>query len=212
MSYARLTNEDEQPPTRANVTSAAEETELTTTSGTPPPQKGTDTITVSVIRLGNEPKRLTASPTATTVAQLLVMAFPEIEGKTLRAVLNGSVIENSATLAAAGIIDDSFVHLMVSEPKTADEIQAEQLAEAALAEDDLRELDYLQQQQMQIQRELPPEGNWTHLLCGFLIGLIFGIISLLWLIQRGVSRKQKQGIGLGIVANSALTMYQWAHK
>ena len=44
---------------------------------------------------------------------------------------------------------------------------------------------------------------------GFFLGLVLGFLSILWLYSPSLSRKQRLGILLGLVANLLMTLSNW---
>jgi hypothetical protein len=168
-------------------------------------------IHVNFLRVGFENKKKLCQSDM-TLLQAAAAAFPgETDNKQVKAIMNGAVCDVNSTLAAAGINDGSFVHISITEPKSEEELRAEQMRAEPDPETDLAQFAAWQeyQQMAQVQANNNARGSNVQLMIGFLIGTVFGVIALLWLIQRGVPWKQKVGIGIGIAFNTLFTLVQY---
>jgi hypothetical protein len=63
----------------------------------------------------------------------------------------------------------------------------------------VREFDYARERR----------GNWVEFSCGFCLGMMLGVLSLIWLLQPSVSRLCRLGILTGIATNISLGMSRY---
>jgi hypothetical protein len=163
---------------------------------------------VHLLTSGAESK-LVPCATDWTIAQLVLHAFPESAEKQVRVVFQGRVLDAAATLEQSGVGANSYMHCQFSERKTAEELAAE--ARGGFGEQDgddnidpaqYADADLQFQTFMQARAQRPNRhGTNGQFVVGLMVGGVFGLLSLLWLVQRGVTFKQRLGIGIGIALN-----------
>jgi len=150
---------------------------------------------ITLCRVGRPNTRHTIK-TEWTVEQLKQELFPTefAANQRIRFIFQGKILEDADTLAQAGIDHDAFVHCVITEARSEEEIAA---ADQELAEESQfpRQLVGFHQDSV---------GTHTEFVLGFFLGAFLGIFMLIWLWQPRMSRRHKLGILCGIFTNMFL--------
>lgn len=164
---------------------------------------GPDAFEFSVLMVGQPNRTLRASP-EWTVLQLKEKYFLAecVEGKTVRLILRGKLLRDDDTLEASGLGEGSFVHCAVTRGRglVVNDPQSEN-HQAMGAPGGLREFDDAQVPRWLLHGQGPRQGTNGDFMLGFVMGFFLGILTLIWVWQRSVPRRQKVGILLGMSCN-----------
>ncbi|CEO99552.1 Ubiquitin-like domain-containing protein [Plasmodiophora brassicae] len=171
-----------------------------------------DACTVTLLH-GANPKRTLTVPRGTTVAQLKAMAFPE-ESAThrVRFIHCGKLLDNDdEVLERCGLDRSPFLHVAISNKAAGgpapvetttvvDDDETMEEADRRLAillserDDAVIEMDEYDPHML-----VSREGDHSDFIWGFIFGSCLGYISVIWLWQPNVPRRQKLGILSGIL-------------
>jgi len=125
-------------------------------------------------------------------------------GKNIRIIYSGRILNDVESLTMIGVKSNSFMHVAINDrvaPNPASAPEAENNSErdgdeqAGVANDP--ELAQFQEADFVISNE----GTMGDFVMGFALGAIIGMMMLLWVWQPRISRKQKVGILMGVLAH-----------
>lgn len=136
-----------------------------------------------------------------TIRRLKEHAFPDeyAQSKNIRFIFQGKLMMDENLLSHYGLQDQSFIHVSITEmrpqPSPAENIEQNE------AENDVRIPVWMMEERQISHNQLGTSGDF---LLGFLMGFVLGVLSLIWIWQRNVPRKQRLGIFLGFGCNLML--------
>jgi len=164
-------------------------------------------IKIFVSQLGVPAKEAVCSPDW-TIEQLSETLYSQAkaEGKFVRFIYSGRVVENGQKLGELGIVDGNTIHVHLSDIKPNEPgSTATNGNENHESEDEEMELWRLQQQfeaegqqYRSVEETGAREGSNRHFMIGLLLGLLFREIALFWVCYSSLPRKQKVGIIVGV--------------
>lgn len=138
-------------------------------------------------------------------------------GKNIRFIFNGAVLDDAQTLHSYGIKKDSWVHCVIQERRNEDQLQDSRIEENQIHEFDHRPRNIPGWEQIRNRRsdadlsdDTTRATNSTDFLLGFVMGVVLGVLALIWFSQRHVSRRQKIGILAGIGVHILFGMVRYA--
>lgn len=145
-----------------------------------------------------------------TLGELKQRAYPQelSDKRSVRFIMMGKVLtDDGASLSSLGLNDSSFLHVVVSAPKPAEEQNNDE--DNQNHEEGVWVMDrrfnnnaFVDDDEPHIQRE----GTRNEFFLGFVIGFVLGFLALIWVWHRGVSRKQKLGLLTGMGCSLALNI------
>jgi Ubiquitin family/DSC E3 ubiquitin ligase complex subunit 3, C-terminal domain len=137
------------------------------------------------------------------------------EGKRVRLIYHGKLLEDSKSLASYGVVKDSFVHSSISNLQPLHNSTSGSNGVGAGADADADSVDdedaawQFHAQMLNARaagrrgQEPGPfavrEGTTGDLVLGFVMGAILGFLALIWVLPRTVPRRQKLGILAGVM-------------
>jgi hypothetical protein len=163
--------------------------------------------------VGEQQRQVRANPDW-TVLFFKHQAYPEEmkAQKNVRFIHKGGMLEDSKTLAQAGVETEAFIHVAISDYKPPVTPAAEAAHPMAIDRDDWpvdaagepRPLAGMQLQLPMFGRmgaggaARPPEGTNHDFIFGFCMAVFFGLFALLWAWGPYAPRKRKLGVFLGL--------------
>mmetsp|Transcript_18387 Transcript_18387/g.34713 ORF Transcript_18387/g.34713 Transcript_18387/m.34713 type:complete len:227 (-) Transcript_18387:178-858(-) len=171
-----------------------------------------DTVEINVCQVGKGRHQVRAS-LAWTVAQFKRAHFrDEVKAnKNVRLIFQGKLLHDENTLEEVGLVDKAFMHCSVCEfnPAVVNDPQDENhnANHNALH----RDLEDAQIPPWLLQ-EFTRQGTNGDFILGFIMGFFLGVLTLIWVWQRAVPRRQKLGIMLGFGCNLVLSFVQVANQ
>ena len=138
-----------------------------------------------------------------TVGELKVNAqclFEHIAmGKQVRLIFQSQILGDEATLSSCGVATGNFLHVSISDRAAALPVPASDAEDAYLPHDDHNFV--FQAPPYFVEPPSPVrEGTLNELICGLMVGFVFGPIMFIWMWQP-LPRKQKLGMIIGVFAN-----------
>lgn len=136
-----------------------------------------------------------------TIKELKERIFPEDvkAGKSIRLIFQGKMLCDENTLEESGVIAGSFIHCSITEPR---EVVDDPEDEARNSHGALhRDLEDAQIPPWLLQAHFARQGTNGDFVLGFIMGFFLGVLTLIWVWQRAVPRRQKLGIMLGFGCN-----------
>eukprot|EP00954_Amorphochlora_amoebiformis_P024628 1367638-Amorphochlora_amoeboformis.AAC.1 len=147
---------------------------------------GEDSIELNMFLVGKGKKQIRALPNW-TVKEFKEHIFPD----------EGKLLKNEDTLENVGLQKGSFVHCSICEfnPTVVNNPQDENhnAHHSALH----RDLEEAQIPPWLLQAQFSRQGSNGDFILGFIMGFFLGVLTLIWVWQRAVPRRQKLGIMLG---------------
>mmetsp|Transcript_17126 Transcript_17126/g.28367 ORF Transcript_17126/g.28367 Transcript_17126/m.28367 type:complete len:219 (-) Transcript_17126:433-1089(-) len=170
-----------------------------------------DPVELKIVQVGRGTRQIVAS-LSWTLANLKEAFFDaEVkQGKNIRIISQGKLLQDASTLEAVGLRDGAFLHVSICERNNgmvnnpADERHAASQSQFTLDHEE-------QIPQWLVQARFVREGNNGDFILGFIMGFFLGVLTLIWVWQRAVPRRQKLGIMLGFGFNLLLGFVQVAN-
>mmetsp|Transcript_6037 Transcript_6037/g.14578 ORF Transcript_6037/g.14578 Transcript_6037/m.14578 type:complete len:212 (+) Transcript_6037:221-856(+) len=171
-----------------------------------------DSIEVTLLQVGLGRKSVPASP-SWTVRQFKEKYFPKEvkEEKRIRIIFQGKLLQDEPTLESLGIADHAFLHVSICEnsPGIVNNPEDENHNANLGGYGDLNDAEI---PPWLLQAHFARQGSNGDFVLGFIMGFFLGVLTLIWVWQRAVPRRQKLGIMLGFGCNLLLSFIQVANQ
>lgn len=133
--------------------------------------------------------------------------YDEIQqNKNVRLIYCGKLLRDEQTLNEAGVRDGAIIHCAISEFHSEivnnPEDENHNDPGALNREEDVQIPPWL------LTGNMPRQGSNGDFVLGFIMGFFIGVLTLIWVWQRSVPRRQKFGIILGILCNMLVSVMQ----
>mmetsp|Transcript_6864 Transcript_6864/g.9481 ORF Transcript_6864/g.9481 Transcript_6864/m.9481 type:complete len:220 (+) Transcript_6864:170-829(+) len=168
-------------------------------------------VELKIVQVGRGTRQIVASLSWTVTN--LKEAFFDVEmkqDKNIRIIFQGKLLQDDSTLEAVGLQDGAFLHVSICDRSQGMVNNPED--ERHNASQNQFSLDSEEQiPQWLVQARFVREGNNGDFILGFIMGFFLGVLTLIWVWQRAVPRRQKLGIMLGFGFNLLLGFVQVAN-
>ncbi len=167
---------------------------------------GPDAITFTICRVGGSGNRDVQGIPSWTIEKLKNYAFPSERkaNMNVRLIRAGRLLHDGQTLKECNIEEGSFVHCAITENRSL--VFGERNEDAGANSGELvnsngGEVEDVQVPQWLLQGHMQRNGSSGDFLLGFVMGFFLGILTLIWVWQPSVPRRQKVGILAGMACN-----------
>mmetsp|Transcript_9316 Transcript_9316/g.13980 ORF Transcript_9316/g.13980 Transcript_9316/m.13980 type:complete len:222 (-) Transcript_9316:164-829(-) len=175
--------------------------------------EASETIQLNLFQVGKSKRQVEASP-SWTVSKFKEKVFPDEvkDGKNVRLIFQGKLLTDDMSLKASGLQEGSFVHCSICNFNNAVVNNPQDDNHNANHGALQRDLEEAQIPPWLLHAQFTRQGTTGDFILGFIMGFFLGVLTLIWVWQRAVPRRQKLGIMLGFGCNLLLSFIQVANQ
>mmetsp|Transcript_26257 Transcript_26257/g.36580 ORF Transcript_26257/g.36580 Transcript_26257/m.36580 type:complete len:223 (+) Transcript_26257:112-780(+) len=172
-----------------------------------------DPMELFILQAGRGRRKVTVSR-SWTVQEFKERIFPEevAANKNIRTIFQGKLLQDQATLEESGLQDNAFVHISICDFSPGLVNNPEDDNHNANNHGPYGDIEDAQIPQWLLQAHFTRQGSNGDFILGFIMGFFLGVLTLIWVWQRAVPRRQKLGIMLGFMCNLLLSFIQVANN